>query len=71
MLAFASKALDNDAYKFSHDDGAIPNLNYDGGNDLNRTHHVKYPIKPGNAYEIILPAQKAYLERYFEYLKNN
>jgi RHS repeat-associated protein len=62
LLAFAGKALDNDAYKFSHVND-VPNLNTDG-------EYIKYPIYPGNSYEVILPSQKAYLQRYFQYLKD-
>ena len=61
LLYFASTLLENNPYKFGHSNGE-PNLNMDG-ND------IQYPIVRGSDYENITPAQKVYLEKYFNHIE--
>ena len=61
LLYFASMLLDSSPYKFSHNN-TTPNLNMDAK-------AIVYPLSSGNEYEVILPAQIEYLNRFFEQLK--
>ena len=59
LLYFASTFLENNPYKFGHNDSQ-PNLNMDGESEK-----FILPFVRGSDYENILPEQKAYLEKYF------